>query len=390
MNQRYIVKKLLKNNQTEPAYKDKLDVPDETDKFMLACRKTIRDKLRDDFALHRKNASDSRKSEETFAQSLSPKVFTQGSHAYKTQNLPCYPNQEIDLDDGVYFPMTFVESNPAVNKSILITLVRQSLTALSQQQGWPLSEKKMCFRLQIAKQIHIDVPVYAIPDDKYAQLTEARSAALNFAFKDEHVPYQRLDPNQVYLALLDDNAPWRQSDPKQLHDWFIAQTRRYPFLRNICRYLKAWRDFEWQEGGPSSIMLMVAAVKALDQFDKSPDSECEALLVVTKALPDIFASDINNPTDENENMFPSRCKDAADVEDIRTRIAGLSLRYAQAVCASPTKQSAVDTLIALLGQRLPNREDWVQEKATPAAIRKKPVVAAPAITPSAARSHVSG
>ncbi len=54
MNQKYIVKKLLKNNQSEPAYKDKLDVPDETDNFMLACRKTIRDKLRDDFALHRK------------------------------------------------------------------------------------------------------------------------------------------------------------------------------------------------------------------------------------------------------------------------------------------------------------------------------------------------
>ena len=40
MNQKYIVKKLLKNNQSEPAYKDKLDVPDETDNFMLACRKT--------------------------------------------------------------------------------------------------------------------------------------------------------------------------------------------------------------------------------------------------------------------------------------------------------------------------------------------------------------
>ena len=60
------------------------------------------------------------------------------------------------------------------------------------------------------------------------------------------------------------------------------------------------------------------------------------------------------------------------------------------VCTSPTKQSAVDLLITLFGQRLPNREDWVTEKNTPAAIRKKPVVAATAITPSAARSHVSG
>ena len=47
-----------------------------------------------------------------------PSFFTQGSHAYKTQNLPCYASQEIDLDDGVYFPMTFVENNPAANKSL--------------------------------------------------------------------------------------------------------------------------------------------------------------------------------------------------------------------------------------------------------------------------------
>lgn len=390
MNQKYIAKKLLKNNQTEPAFKDRLDVPDQTDKYMLTCRKIIRDKLRSDFSLHRENATANGKVEEKYIKSLSPKFFTQGSHAYKTQNLPCYPNQEIDLDDGIYFPMTFVENNPAANKSILIALVRESLSEISQLQSWPLSEKKMCFRLQIEKQIHIDIPVYAIPDDKYALLTEARSAALNFAYKDELVPYQRLDPTQVYLALLDDTAPWQQSDPKQLHDWFTAQTRRYPFLRNVCRYLKAWRDFEWREGGPSSIMLMVAAAKALEQFAKTPESECEALLVVTKTLPEIFGGDINNPIDENENMFPSRCKNGAEVDDIKTRITSLSIRYRQAVCTSPTKQSAVDLLITLFGQRLPNREDWVTEKNTPAAIRKKPVVAAKAITPSAARSHVSG
>jgi hypothetical protein len=390
MHQKFLIKKLLKNNQSEHAYKDKLDVPNNVDSFMLDCRKTIRDKLRQDFSTYRENSASSLKSDENYAKSLHPKFFTQGSHAYKTQNLPCYSSQEIDLDDGVYFPMTFVQNNPAANKSMLVALVRQSLSDLSEQTGWPLSEKKMCFRLQVDKQIHIDVPVYAIPGDKYAQLTEARSAALNFAFKDEIIPYQRLDPTQVYVALLDDNALWHQSDPKQLHDWFISQTKRYPFLRNICRYLKAWRDYEWQEGGPSSIMLMVAAADALNKFPKMPESECEALLVVTKALPSIFAGDINNPIDNNENMFPSRCKDPAEILDIRERVTALSISYTQAVCEAQTKQLAVNTLISLFGERLPNREDWVQEKATPSAIRKKPVVAAAAITPSAARSHVSG
>ena len=134
----------------------------------------------------------------------------------------------------------------------------------------------------------------------------------------------------------------------------------------------------------------VAAVDALNQFTKMPESECEALLVVTKALPSIFAGDINNPIDNNENMFPSRCKDPAEILDIRERVTALSINYSQAVCEAQTKQLAVNTLISLFGERLPNREDWVQEKATPSAIRKKPVVAAAAITPTAARSHVSG
>ena len=76
--------------------------------------------------------------------------------------------------------------------------------------------------------------------------------------------------------------------------------------------------------------------------------------------------------------------------DIRERVTALSISYTEAVCEAQTKQLAVNTLISLFGQRLPNREDWVQEKATPSAIRKKTVVAAAALTPSASRSHVSG
>jgi len=390
MRQRYLVKKLLKNNKTEKSYNDYLDIPDNYDKYMLSCRSTVREKLREDFKQHRNNTECVSNEDEKLVKTLTPKFFTQGSHAYKTQNMPCYSNQEVDLDDGVYFPMSFVENSPKANKTKLVSLVRQSLSELSKREGWPLTEKKMCFRLQVATQIHIDVPIYAIPDAGYAALTEMRNRQLMFAEKDEFIQFQRLDPTQVYIALLDDDEPWHSSDPKQLHDWFVSETKRYPYLRNVCRYLKAWRDFQWQQGGPSSIMLMVAASKALNDFPKTPDSECEALLVVAQALPSIFGQDINNPVDENENMFPSRCKDDAEAEDIRAKVDNFASSYASALCLANSKQTAVDNLRSTFGVRLPDRQDWVKDKATPEAIRKKPVVAASAITPTAAISHTSG
>jgi hypothetical protein len=384
-----VIKKLLKNNDVDDAFKNKLDISDGVEQFMLDCRQTIREKLRNDFKRIGETREECKTEEQKLLRGLTPRFFTQGSYAYKTQNMPCYQSQEIDLDDGVYFPMTFVEGNPKANKIELVSLVRASLTELAEQTGWKLSGKAMCFRLQVESQIHVDVPIYAIPDIQYAALTEARNRALIFVEDQSIVKHQRLNPNHVYIALLDDDAPWHKSDPKQLHEWFVSQTKRYPHLRNICRYLKAWRDNEWVTQGPSSIMLMVASANALNDFPKTPESECEAMLVVAKALPDIFNSDINNPVDVNENMFPSRCKSDHEAEDIRKRIAVFGQAYADAVCTANSKQKAVDSLIRTFGARMPDREDWVKDKATPASIRKAPVVTAAAITPTAAKSHIS-
>ena len=51
---------------------------------------------------------------------------------------------------------------------------------------------------------------------------------------------------------------WKPSDPGAVAQWFRdCSSVHGEQLQRICRYVKAWRDFHWTEGGPSSILLMI-------------------------------------------------------------------------------------------------------------------------------------
>src|SRR4051794_30342060 len=67
--------------------------------------KTAKTKIRE----HLKKAI-SEGTRERLGRAIVPRFFTQGSDAYKTLNRPAWmPPQQMDLDDGVYLPMTFVK-----------------------------------------------------------------------------------------------------------------------------------------------------------------------------------------------------------------------------------------------------------------------------------------
>jgi len=106
-----------------------------------------------------------------------PKFFTQGSWAYKTLNNPAmFPPQEIDLDDGVYLPMSLINgTSPDVACNSFFKIVDVLLQGLIEaNQGWSLvKEKQNCCRVKISSKSHVDLPLYAIPDDEFVRLTEA-------------------------------------------------------------------------------------------------------------------------------------------------------------------------------------------------------------------------
>ncbi len=270
-----------------------LEVESQDSKALVAARTTIREHLRGGIAkLTRERLG--------AANEVKPKFFTQGSWAYKTLNDPAQlPPQEVDLDDGIYLPMSLMNGTaPSVACDAFYEIVDGLLFDLAASRGWTVDNKikKTCTRVHINKRCHVDVPLYAIPDREYLALVEKSSqmgyATLDAAFREARAANLLvLDPNSVWLAVR--GGKWQRSDPRKVQDWFLRQVSLYgdQFLR-VCRYLKAWRDQQWTTGGPSSILLMVCAWQS---FKAHAGRDDISMLAVAKDLVGLLAGDVYNP-----------------------------------------------------------------------------------------------
>jgi hypothetical protein len=393
MQQKFKAHRLFTNGQEIIPLINKLNVSSEEEEFLVKCRTDVRTYLKAGFTQLRSSVAEKFSEFDDDIRKLKPKFWTQGSFAYKTMNNPATnPPQQIDLDDGVYFPMTLLDGKPVAVKNKLLKIVKLMLTELANQKGWTVSEKPTCLRLGVNKRVHIDVPVYAIPETKYEMLKasmEAHSELRETADSSTIL----LDPEEVHLARWDSDD-WIKSDPKELHDWFMSKTKIHgkQFLRRICRYMKAWRDVQWIKGGPSSITLMVAVAKVFDDNlmnnKKEFGSDCEALLAVAKELPRIFNSEIRNPIADDEIMFP-RGLDQIEIKEIREKVASFSEAIIQALCVSQNEDEVVETLASAFGLRLPKRPDWVERYTVGDVVRSAPHITTQAST-SFKEEHRSG
>lgn len=221
---------------------------------------------------------------------LDIRFLTQGSYAYQTLNRPAQPHcQEIDLDDGIYIPMPFVNGRPLFSSDGLFAVIEQALAPLVKAKGWTFKRKDTCVRVCLTgKRAHIDLPLFAVETAAFGRLSELyegqigesfrESKSLNEAF-DRGARKIRLGQGQILLA--DRQEDWRPSDPKAIHDWFQDQVERYgPVLRRVCRYLKAWRDETWESCCLSSLCLMVACVDALAELGDEPADDRDDLLAL--------------------------------------------------------------------------------------------------------------
>ncbi|PCJ45348.1 MAG: hypothetical protein COA74_15860 [Gammaproteobacteria bacterium] len=384
MQQKFKAHRLLTNGNTNIALIDKLNITDTEDKLLVECRADVRKYLKEGFQQLRSNASIKFQEFEDDIRNLNPKFWTQGSYAYKTMNDPATnPPQQIDLDDGVYFPMALLDGKPLAVKNKLLKLIKLILTELADNKGWGVSEKTTCLRLEVNSRVHIDVPVYAIPEQKYVMLKAAMESRNNFADSSSDLEFMYLDPDEVHLARWD-NDDWIKSDPKELHEWFISKTKLHGkrFLRRVCRYMKAWRDHQWDKGGPSSITLMVVVAKVFDDNlminKKEFASDCEALLAIANELPAIFNTEIKNPIADDEIIFP-RDINQIEVEAIRQKVAEFS-NSINSLCYSQTEQQVVNEFMRIFGSRLPNKPEWVERYTVGDVVRNSPHVTSTAST----------
>lgn len=322
---------------------------------------------------------------------LKPRFWTQGSFKYKTLNRPFHPGQEMDIDDGTYLPMTFFESEPKIGHQFLTLLVDASLMSLVEENiGWEFDSKRTCARIKIPQErTHIDVPMYAIPKEQFLKKEAAVKAfnsramcesiaAESYGFVQDSaddLEYEKLDSENVNLALRDGQSgsrKWMNSDPKIVEDWFEGECSRIgKHLRKVCRYMKAWRDAQWQVGGPSSISLMAATVEVLQQHFVDAQDMGETMKVVADNLYQEFLKGVESPDDTDERpLFPPESQHTSRERDIvdKLRLLPEQLREAE---RAESKSDALSKLSLVFGERVFEQE-LIKHKAAAPAFSQEP------------------
>jgi hypothetical protein len=353
------VAKLLSGAPGKVDLLSQLELHDDEQALLHDAQFKIRNRLRERFeAWTRQN----------LGQLLTPRFFKQGSSAYKTLNRPAWlPPQRMDLDDGAYLPMTFVKgtARPSVAAATFFKLVDATLQELIAEERWSGFEPKpTCSRVVLTGKAHIDIPLYAIPDQEFAQLRKAMDHAMRADAQMDFMETRRrpdtwtvLPSDRVLLAHREED--WKPSDPRKIHQWFLAAVEFYgEILRRQCRYLKAWRDHQ-RLSHISSIILMAYAWKVFEEIGTAniPRRDDLMLLNIAERLPELMAQPIDNPADRSEKLGESwshqdrraAIKQAAEMLD--------QLNSAIHQCYLP--DVALERMRAVFGDRIPNRPDLV-------------------------------
>lgn len=367
------------------SYHQALKVEDIKTAMLKAARRDVRNAIRD---AGRRIQLEDRYWEPVFARKsaiarpiVAPKFFTQGSFAYDLLVDPCQATQQLDLDDGMYVVVDYLQNGrPALVARTLFDLVEESLKPLCAQRGWELkTSKQTCVRVKIARDAHIDIPIYSAPRDVVeSKELAAQAYAADRIAKRANREYVELPSDKIMLAHRD--GSWQQSDPLALHKWVEACVARYgEDFRRACRYFKGWRDYTWAKCCLSSITIMVAVAEALEQLylTHGDDGDDRLVYEICQLLPDILNGDLHNPSLPDQRIVLNNWTD-----EERSAIVAAARTFAGQM-ESALKQRADQTLVVealrkAFGARLPFRPDVVEilPPATAAVAAIKPATVA--------------
>ena len=279
-------------------------------------------------------------------------------------------------------------------------LVERLLADLCREKNWKLfSGKDTCIRVQVSSWAHIDIPLYAAPEAQFTQimekaLLENRSLtrvlrAHDSAALSESVEFGEM-PEQVWedldcIVMATRCGEWRSSDPEAVAKWFNDKVEEHTEqLRRVCRHLKAWRDYHWKEGGPTSIAIMIAVAQT---FEAHPRRDDLALEEAARTLASALSGEIRERViDDGAEDFSKRLSD----ED-KSKATRLALELAQTLrdsrlLAAHQKEQAIMQVQRCLGPRIPRDADLIEIDNEMDEIRATPVrkVAAPVVLATSA------
>lgn len=370
--------------KADPSYLANLAVPDAEQKALTGAKALIRSTIkeaakliqgRDEFW----DESYSRQTRASNRLAIQIKFMTQGSFAYGTLNAPAQaPVQEIDLDDGMYVPVNFLENGtPALAAKGLFNFTEAALQPLCEIKGWELAEKDCCVRVKLWPGAHIDLPIYSIPEDRFQSLRESLAKSLTAGITHDSIKGTwKLPSDKIMLAHRD--GRWVQSDPQQLHDWVQARAERYgPAYKRVTRFFKGWRDHSWVKSKLSSICLMRAIDIALEQMEGFPteNRDDELILELSKRLPKIFMNRIDNP------VLRHLCINEWSADDRNEIVRGAELLRDEMMVALERTGDAEQVVLKIrrgFGNRIPYRPDAIKIGSKIAVVQSAPAAVVPA------------
>lgn len=319
---------------------------------------------------------------------IAPKFRIQGSWAYGTCNLPAKQGQEMDFDYGVYLPVRAFEGfNPDAGASEQAKNYFEQVESIisdlcRQHDDWQLntSAPSSCIRIKIRRDAHMDIPLYAVPDDMFDSLEErnellvslgsttAINESLNYsewAFEDFNIrsfaEASLMDKNIQMIHMARRDGTWQESDCELIRKWFVDKLKSLENngqqLRAICRYLKAWRDWQFADKSfqPSSILLMIIACKYYQYHQHRDDL---ALLSVLEKLPNALNDNVYENIEEHESEDFNRMKGDERVE--AGQYADKLYLNFMASLNNFDKTKALKFIINEWGSRIPEDEDLIE------------------------------
>lgn len=176
--------------------------------------------------------------------------------------------------------------------------------------------------------------------------------------------------NKVLLAHRDED--WKPSDPRPVKDWFVGEVEaKGEQFRRVVRYLKAFRDWRWESGGPSSILLMAAAAPLFEKRERRDDL---ALLDVVAQMAARLRSGVCNPVDEGESLTVRL--GGQKVEEAAQAFESLEKVLRATVAAGSAEQGCV-WMQREFGPRFPDEPERVKTSTVAQTIMATPAAAGP-------------
>ncbi len=194
-----------------------------------------------------------------------PDFYLQGSYSLKTMVTPLNPEDEYDLDDGIYLKHTDDDISEPTTEEVS-NWIFEAVKGHTKKKP---ENKKNCVRVIYADGYHIDLAVY------------------------------RRISGEYYLARLGDDQ-WVPSDARAFNNWFYERLERNEQMRSCIKYLKAWKDFKGCDLKGIHLTVLVG-LNHVPVSDRDDMSLAETVGKIVEYLKDNKA--IYNPVDSKENLI---------------------------------------------------------------------------------------